>query len=173
MNLRRRSGRIVLISATLIAIVLFPRTANAQGQAYRVLYKFGHSFSDGWFPVGVPAVAKNGDLYGVTNAGGTTIYGTVFKLTAPQTRGGEWKKTVLYDFPGGKGGEHPVLLVLGPDGNLYGILDTLHFSAVIALRAVGNWNSLLLPGASWRSRLELIAGYSLCRLAGWPSEPPA
>jgi uncharacterized repeat protein (TIGR03803 family) len=85
-----------------------------------VIHDFKGS-SDGWEPAGVPVAAANGDLYGVTIGGGTSGLGTVFKLTAPRTRGGAWEKTILYDFPGGDGGGHPTSLVLGPGGNLYGV----------------------------------------------------
>jgi len=119
MKLSEHASQVVLSLATLIAIILFGSTANARDQAYRAIYKFRGS--DGWNPIGVPAVAKNGDLYGVTNAGGHYNLGTVFKLTAPQTRGGTWTKSVLYDFPGGKGGGYPTSLVIGTDGNLYGV----------------------------------------------------
>jgi len=143
MKLRRQSGRGIFTLA-LVAVVLLGGVTRVWGQAYRVIYEFGHSYSDGWFPVGVPAVAKNGDLYGVTNGGGTTIYGTVFKLTAPRTRGGTWRKTVLYDFPGGKRGG-PVLVVIGPDGNLYGVDSA---QSVFELKAPtsrdGAWKYVLL-----------------------------
>jgi hypothetical protein len=115
MKLRKQSG-VVLALAALIAIVLSGTTANAQ--AYRVIHNFQGS-SDGWGPVGVPAIAKNGDLFGVTNGGGTYDLGTVFKLTAPRTRGGTWRKTVLYDFPPNHQ-EYPTSLVIDKDGILYG-----------------------------------------------------
>jgi hypothetical protein len=117
MKLRKQAG-VVLKLATLIALVLLGSTADAQ--AYRVIYDFGYASSDGWLPVGVPVVAKNGDLYGVTESGGIYNLGSFFKLTAPRTLHGAWTHTVLYDFPGSKGGEHPGLLLIGGDGNLYG-----------------------------------------------------
>jgi uncharacterized repeat protein (TIGR03803 family) len=106
-----------MVFATLVMLV---GLANAEGSAYRVIHDFKGS-SDGWEPAGVPVAAANGDLYGVTIGGGTSGLGTVFKLTAPRTRGGAWEKTILYDFPGGDGGGHPTSLVLGPGGNLYGV----------------------------------------------------
>jgi len=117
MKLSTHSLMSVLRLATVIAIGLLGGTADAE--TYRVIHNFQGS-SDGWGPRGVPAVAKNGDLYGVTYGGGTSDWGTVFKLTAPLTRGGRWKKAVLYNFPGGQGGGQPISLVLGTDGNLYG-----------------------------------------------------
>jgi uncharacterized repeat protein (TIGR03803 family) len=119
MKLSKHSGQVVFTLATLVAIVLLGGTASAQ--PYRVLYDFGQGAHDGWDPVGVPAAAKNGDLYAVTEAGGTYNLGTIFKLIAPQTRGGAWTKTLLYDCPGGKGGVSPVSVVIDKDGNLYGV----------------------------------------------------
>jgi len=116
MKLRKQSG-VVLALATLIAIVMSTCAANAQ--VYRVIYEFGQGSSDGWLPVGVPAIAKNGDLYGVTASGGTYNWGTVFKLTAPQAHGGAWTETVLHDFPSDSQ-EFPESLVIDKDGTLYG-----------------------------------------------------
>jgi hypothetical protein len=61
MKLRTRSGRIVLILATLLNIVLSTGAAQARNRAYQVIHKF-QGGTDGWHPVGVPAVAKHGDL---------------------------------------------------------------------------------------------------------------
>ena len=119
MELCRQSRKLILMMAALVAIVLLGGAANARGQAYRVIYDFGYISSDGWFPVGIPALAKNGDLYGVTHSGGTYNWGTVYKLTAPRTRGGTWIKTILYDFPSNSQ-EYPASVVIGEDGALYG-----------------------------------------------------
>jgi uncharacterized repeat protein (TIGR03803 family) len=117
LKLNRFLSSVALALAT-FAVVAAGGAANAQ--SYRVIYEFQGS-SDGWAPVALPAIAKNGDLYGVTLGGGTYDMGTVFRLTAPLTRGGTWTKTILYDFPGASGGGHPTSLVLGSGGNLYGV----------------------------------------------------
>jgi uncharacterized repeat protein (TIGR03803 family) len=119
MKLNGRFGRAVLPLATLVALAMLGGVASAADK-YRVIYDFGQKSSDGWDPVGLLALAKNGDFYGVTESGGTDNLGTFYKLIAPRTRGGVWAKTILYDFPGGKGGGYPTSLVLGKDGNLYG-----------------------------------------------------
>jgi uncharacterized repeat protein (TIGR03803 family) len=115
---------VALALATFIAVVMLGGAASARDGAYRVIYKFQGS-SDGCEPVSLPAVGKNGDLYGVTLTCGIYNLGTIFRLTAPRTRGGIWTKTVLYDFPGGKGGRGATSLVLGADGNLYGASKTI------------------------------------------------
>jgi len=116
MKLSKHSGQVILMLATLIAIGLLGGTASAE--TYRVIHNF-QGTSDGWGPMGVPAVAKNGDLYGVTLGGGKYDVGTVFKLAAPRNRGGAWTKTVLYNFTHQDPG-YPTSLIIGKDGTLYG-----------------------------------------------------
>src|SRR5271170_183784 len=114
---RRATAILVAIFATLLVL---GGVANAKDRAYCVIHNF-RGYSDGTEPVGVPAAAKNGDLYGTTTYGGTSDWGTVFKLTAPRTRDGGWRKAVLYNFPGAPGGHYPTSIVVGADGNLYGV----------------------------------------------------
>jgi uncharacterized repeat protein (TIGR03803 family) len=123
MKLSGRSDRVILTLAVLAAAVLCEATAHAQSKSYWVLYEFGQEKSDGWQPVGAPAVAKNGDLYGVTGGGGDYNSGTAFKLMSPKIRSGGWEKSVIYEFPGGDGGEGPTALMFGEGGNLYGADD--------------------------------------------------
>jgi uncharacterized repeat protein (TIGR03803 family) len=86
-----------------------------------------HTFqsSDGAFPYDAPVLDHAGNLYGTTYEGGTQNLGTVFELTPPAVRGGEWTFAVLHDFTGGGEGIAegafpwgPVLL--GSGGVLYG-----------------------------------------------------
>jgi uncharacterized repeat protein (TIGR03803 family) len=121
LKLKRRSRAILWM--VFAAVVMLGGAANAKDRAYRVIHNFrGWRLGDGCEPIGVPAAAKNGDLYGVTYLCGTYEYdGIVFKLTAPSTRDGVWRESILYNFPGGDGGEQPSSLVLGADGNLYGV----------------------------------------------------
>jgi len=118
MKLSRHPARMILTLILVPMLFMLADTANAAGQGYRTIYRFQGS-SDGWLPLGVPAADKNGNLYGVTGDGGAYKLGTVYKLTAPQTRGGKWTKTVLYNFASNEGG-YPGSVVLGQDGNLYG-----------------------------------------------------
>jgi uncharacterized repeat protein (TIGR03803 family) len=138
-KLRRQSRRAVLTLAALLAVILLKGTANA-ADTYRVIYDFGHSSSDGWLPVGVPAVARNGDLLGVTYAGGPYNLGTVYKLSAPRTRGGAWTETILYGFPGGNGGMYPLFLLIGKDGDLYGASGETIFELSPPTSSDGAWS---------------------------------
>jgi hypothetical protein len=73
---------------------------------------------------------KAGNLYGVTAYGGTgdcTLAGvpggcgTVYELSPPQTKGGQWTYASLYSFKSGKDGYLPLgNLVFDGAGNLYG-----------------------------------------------------
>jgi len=77
-----------------------------------------HSFTngdDGAYPVAGLVQARDGNLYGITEVGGTNNYGAIFRLT---TNGAF---TPLYSFTGGGDGAYPeAALVQANDGNLYG-----------------------------------------------------
>ena len=69
-------------------------------------------------PVGTPVLDANGDVFGVTQQGGTANQGAVFELTP--TRSG-YAESVLYSFPGGTGGSLPQSgLTFDAHGALYG-----------------------------------------------------
>lgn len=73
--------------------------------------------NDGGFPLWVTlALDPAGNLYGTTPAGGTGGAGVVFKVTPAG------QETVLHNFTGGRDGGTPFAgVILGPDGNLYGV----------------------------------------------------
>jgi uncharacterized repeat protein (TIGR03803 family) len=81
---------------------------------------------DGWNPSAAPVQAADGNLYGVTYAGGTSRYcdygcGTIFKITPSGTL------TTLYSFCSSNGCPDGLLpnaaLVPAPGGNFYGTTD--------------------------------------------------
>jgi len=82
-----------------------------------VLHVFGLGGSNGLSPAGSLVLDKSGNLYGVTEEGGTSGYGTVFELT-PGSDG--WTETILHSFAGGADGVYPVSVVLGATA-IYGI----------------------------------------------------
>jgi uncharacterized repeat protein (TIGR03803 family) len=61
-----------------VAFKLTPATGG--GWTETVLYNFG-SVGDGVYPLGSLAFGRGGNLYGTTDEGGTTGYGTVFEIT--------------------------------------------------------------------------------------------
>lgn len=100
---------------------------GAQSSPEQVLYTF--QGNDGANPIGNLIFDSSGNLYGVTEYGGTgnchpqnVVFpgcGTVYKLN-PNESGG-WTYTTLYNFQGGNDGEYPNAgLILDNAGNLYG-----------------------------------------------------
>jgi len=81
-----------------------------------VLYSFAGEPTDGADPMAGLILDVSGNLYGTTSQGGTSNFGTVFKL---DTTG---KQTVLYSFTGKPtdGADPMASLVLDAAGNLYG-----------------------------------------------------
>jgi uncharacterized repeat protein (TIGR03803 family) len=79
-----------------------------------VLHAFRSGGSDGAYPVAGLVADKTGDLYGITQLGGSG-HGTVFEFSM----GGS--ESILYAFKGGSDGEDPSAgLILDAAGNLYG-----------------------------------------------------
>jgi uncharacterized repeat protein (TIGR03803 family) len=91
---------------------VFMITASGTETALHVFPKTG---SDGEIPYAGVIQGSDGNLYGTTYFGGSSGFGTVFKVTPSGT------ETVLYSFAGGSDGEHPYAGVIqGSDGNFYG-----------------------------------------------------
>ena len=72
----------------------------------------------GRFPSGSLIFDANGNLYGITEHGGSFGYGTVFELTP--NRDGSWKKRVLHSFRLNDGRNPGSGLIFDAAGNLYG-----------------------------------------------------
>jgi uncharacterized repeat protein (TIGR03803 family) len=87
-------------------------TQSMQAQTFHLLHAF--DVTDGATPVASLIRDSAGNLYGTTNAGGTSNGGTVFKLDKAGTL------TVLHNFSGPDGVEPQPSVLRDATGNLYG-----------------------------------------------------
>jgi|HubBroStandDraft_6_1064221.scaffolds.fasta_scaffold01464_2 uncharacterized repeat protein (TIGR03803 family) len=85
----------------------------------RILHRFAQSRNDGQLPFAGLVMDSKGNLYGTTYEGGAYQTGTVFRLT--RQANGQWRETILFDFPRNDDGGGPVAATtLDTTGNLYG-----------------------------------------------------
>jgi uncharacterized repeat protein (TIGR03803 family) len=83
--------------------------------AITVLHHFDYT-KDGANPYGDLTLARDGNFYGLTSAGGTNTYGTIFKITTAGVF------TVMRHFSYNTDGANPRgQMVVGADSSLYGI----------------------------------------------------
>lgn len=102
-----------LAACLLLSTLALPAFAGPAATPYQVLFNF--SGNSGNMPTTGLLADRKGNLYGVTNIGGTDNAGTVFKLAPDGT------ETVLYSFTGGNDGATPdCTLTEDKSGNLYG-----------------------------------------------------
>lgn len=114
-------------------------------------YRFS-SETDGSGTIHVTAFDQQGNLYGTTSTGGALGGGTVFELTPS---GAGWTKTTLYSFDPHNVDSGPAKVLVGTDGNLYGISNGLQngtYGVVFQLSpSNGQWTEKILldfqPGA--------------------------
>jgi uncharacterized repeat protein (TIGR03803 family) len=78
---------------------VFRLTPNQDGTwTEGVIYAFQQNGVDGFFPLAVPTMDHDGNLYGTTAGGGSQqSFGTVYKLTQSN---GEWSETLVHVFQG-------------------------------------------------------------------------
>ena len=98
------------------ALIVLMVAATAAAQEFTVL----HSFTEpGTNPMGRLVEGPDGSLYGVTNRGGAFGEGTVFALRRQPDL--TWQAVTLSSFYLPTGGRPRAGLVLGDDGNFYGV----------------------------------------------------
>ena len=122
----QRRNRLATELSVILIIVSFASSASAEWKE-KVLYSFQGS-PDGSFPGGGVVFDKAGNLYGVTEEGGSgscppAQCGIVYQLSPPAQKGGPWTETVLYVFKGqpyGDGSSPAGTLLIDRSGNLYG-----------------------------------------------------
>jgi hypothetical protein len=98
--------------------VAFELSPSHGAYAQRVIHAFGSQGGDGMYPSGSLIADANGNLYGLTSAGGAGAAGTAFVLSPAN---GGYVETQLYAFTGRSDGGAPAgSLSFGPHGALYG-----------------------------------------------------
>jgi uncharacterized repeat protein (TIGR03803 family) len=113
----------VLVSALVLAVVVWNPAAHADVAGFTVLHQFGTNVG-GFEPAGPLIEGANGSFYGVAAAGGVNATGTVFLISS----GGP--VTTVYNFSAldvndlNSDGASPSTLVRGSDGNFYGTTKT-------------------------------------------------
>jgi uncharacterized repeat protein (TIGR03803 family) len=149
----------------------FSGGAHSQGNVFRMtptgklnsIYSFCSlpNCADGQSPESAPVLGSDGNLYGVTNSGGSANSGVVYKMTL----GG--KITTLYSFCATRpcnDGQYPTGVIQASDGNLYGTTSS-----------GGKFNSGTIFQISPSGAFKLL--YTFCSLAncadgGIPLFPP-
>jgi uncharacterized repeat protein (TIGR03803 family) len=95
---------------------VFELTPNNGTWTETLLYEFT-GVKDGKYPYAGVIMDGSGNLYGMTNEGGSHHFGTVFELSPSN---GGWTESTLLTFDG-KNGNGPVVgLTIDAEGNLYG-----------------------------------------------------
>ena len=104
------------------AFVLHPPVIPGGAWTKTTLYTFTGG-ADGNSPFGNLSRDRNGNLYGITLAGGAKGWGAVFEIS--QAKPGLWTETVLYSFLGLPDGYNPPSgVVRDKAGNLYGVTSS-------------------------------------------------
>jgi uncharacterized repeat protein (TIGR03803 family) len=98
-----------------------PPVKGATAWTKTTIYTFGGG-ADGARPTGGLIGDTAGNLYGVTQTGGSAGHGTVYRLAPPASGVTTWTKTILYNFAGAPDGNNPWdSLAAGSDGALFGV----------------------------------------------------
>ncbi len=110
--------RLGIAAAALLILSVLP----LQAQTETVLHSFSGGPTDGGTPSGSLVRDGSGNLYGTTQIGGASGFGTVFELVASEN----FKEKELYSFGATSGdGQLPVTgLVVDGNGNLFGTTQT-------------------------------------------------
>ncbi len=130
---------------------------GAHAASFTTLYQFSGGF-DGGAPTGNLVRGPGGALYGVTETGGASGNGTVFRLDRPRPGGGAWTVTTLYSFAGGSDAATPNNLTVDASGNLFGTSSAGGGSAVCTTNGVVTGCGTVFelsraPGGGWSEQV--------------------
>jgi uncharacterized repeat protein (TIGR03803 family) len=126
--------------------VVFELSPGNHGWQYKVIHAFTGNKDGAVGSLGLLVFDATGNLYGVTELGGTYGAGAVYKLSPAH---GQWKSTVLYDFKGTPDAANPYGgLTFDASGNLYG---TTYFGGSAGMGSVFQ----LIPGpnGTWQENV--------------------
>src|SRR5258708_5065837 len=129
----------------MIAVILSAMSTSTSAQE-TILYNFSGG-TDGSTALSTLISDASGNLYGTTEFGGASTFGTVFELS-PQAGGG-WTQTVLHSFTASDGSNPWAAVIFDAAGNLYGTTRSggIHsFGTVFKLspQAGGGWTQTVL-----------------------------
>jgi uncharacterized repeat protein (TIGR03803 family) len=107
-----------------------------------LLYSFGSSPNDGYYPKDGLVQGSDGNFYGTTYEGGTNGYGTVFRISP------SGNETTLHSFGSSPTDGHlpEAGLVQGSDGNFYGTTDyggSASVGTVFRINPSGSYEEIL------------------------------
>jgi uncharacterized repeat protein (TIGR03803 family) len=131
---------------------VFKLTRKGSGWRFNSLYSFANG-NDGADPASGVIFGPDGSLYGATNHGGGSGFGTVFNLRPPVTACKaamcSWTETTLHRFAAGPDGHQPTGDVIFDNaGNIYGICESggaFGYGAIYELTpSGGNWTESVL-----------------------------
>jgi uncharacterized repeat protein (TIGR03803 family) len=144
----KRFAQAIGWSALLLGLCLTVMPKAVGRDRYKILHAFTGR-KDGGLPSFNLALDEKGNLYGVTNKGGTGTAcnggcGTVFELTHRDN--GQWGEQVVHNFATRREGEGPNSgVVLDGEGNLYGVALANGTSAVFEMvPGIHEWNYNLI-----------------------------
>ncbi len=123
--------------------MVYELTPGNGGWTETILYNF-QGGTDGEYPNGGLIFDAAGNLYGVTDYGGSGGGGTVFELSPSN---GGWTETILHNFRGSDGEDPQGPLLADQAGNLYGVTGaggSANLGAVFELAQPRNWTFELL-----------------------------
>ena len=134
---------------------VFELTPSGNNWTEKILYTFGNG-TDGQNPQASLIFDTSGNLYGTTEAGGTSGLGMVFELMPSQNG---WTEKVLLNFNGANGGNSEAALVFDKSGNLYGTTyggGAYGYGTVFELMPAqgGNWTEQVLHSFPYNNGVD-------------------
>jgi len=109
----------MLISSRAVATLLLLAPALASASPLKQVYRFTDG-ADGGCPNGPPLLDSDGSLVVTTLCGGANNFGTVVKLSPPNTAGKPWKVSVLANYGPDQNGFVPQGMASDGAGGYYG-----------------------------------------------------